>query len=168
MNQHPDSATPEAVTDNRLVTLYDLHRLIGRAMAMLLGSRDMGVLTREVTSNTLGVPTGSIVPYQDGANICIEVDEGPRTVWMLRRWVEHEDENVSSVWSSKEQATAFLARKVQEYWEDVSWREDRPEEPPADDQEAIDLYYGPEAEWDERGRGYKIVAREVDDEFEVA
>lgn len=83
--------------------------------------------------------------------------EASCSVWVLRRWDRHDDE--VTLWVSEETAKDYLARYVGGLWGNVSWREDVPDEPPLDDQETIDLFYGPQDEWDEEG--YSLYAEEV-------
>ncbi|MEU2769890.1 hypothetical protein ABZ628_24500 [Streptomyces diastaticus] len=68
---------------------------------------------------------------------------GPRPgeqVWMLRFWSRHED--TTAPYATKGAALAELAAHVRSSWANVGGQGDVPDEPPADDAEAIDLYYG--------------------------
>ncbi|MCL3999167.1 hypothetical protein [Streptomyces lavenduligriseus] len=70
---------------------------------------------------------------------------GPRPgeqVWMLRIWTRHED--TTAPYATKGAALAELAAHVRSSWDNVCGQGDVPDEPPADDAEAIDLYYGPD------------------------
>ncbi|MFD8947730.1 hypothetical protein ACFV0B_02565 [Streptomyces xanthophaeus] len=72
---------------------------------------------------------------------------GPRPgqqVWMLRIWTRHED--TTAPYATEGAALAELATHVRGSWDSVGGQGDVPEEPPADDAEAIDLYYGPDGD----------------------
>ncbi|MEU7072845.1 hypothetical protein AB0B30_27320 [Streptomyces narbonensis] len=72
---------------------------------------------------------------------------GPRPgqqVWMLRIWTRHED--TTAPYATEGAALAELARHVRGSWANVGGQGDVPDEPPADDGEAIDLYYGPDGD----------------------
>ena len=60
--------------------------------------------------------------------------------WVLRRWDQHGDE--VTLWSDEASALAALAQHVRSSWENVAGTDGIPHRPPADDQAAIDLYYG--------------------------
>ncbi|WP_331729312.1 hypothetical protein OG592_43665 (plasmid) [Streptomyces avidinii] len=60
-------------------------------------------------------------------------------VWMLRIWTRHKD--TTAPYASKGAALAELATHVRSSWANVGGG-DVPDEPPADDAEAVDLYYG--------------------------
>lgn len=63
-------------------------------------------------------------------------------VWMLRIFTRHED--TTAPYATEGAALAGLASHVRDSWDNVGGRGDVPDEPPADDAEAIDLYYGPD------------------------
>ncbi|WP_053673206.1 hypothetical protein [Streptomyces sp. H036] len=72
---------------------------------------------------------------------------GPRPgqrVWMLRIWTRHED--TTAPYATEGAALTELATHVRESWDNVGGQGDVPDEPPADDAEAIDLYYGPDGD----------------------
>ncbi|MFD8417233.1 hypothetical protein ACFV2Q_36765 [Streptomyces sp. NPDC059650] len=72
---------------------------------------------------------------------------GPRPgqrVWMLRIWTRHED--TTAPYATEGAALAELATHVRESWANVGGQGDVPDEPPTDDAEAIDLYYGPDGD----------------------
>ncbi|MGW7196148.1 hypothetical protein [Streptomyces chryseus] len=72
---------------------------------------------------------------------------GPRPgeqVWMLRFWTRHEE--TTAPYATKGAALAELATHVRASWDNVGGQGDVPDEPPADDAEAIDLYYGPDGD----------------------
>lgn len=90
-----------------------------------------------------------------------EIVETPRTVWVLRRW--DRDDDVVSLWTCETKAKEYLARYVGDLWGNVVGEEGVPDAPPSDDQQAIDLYYGPQDGWDEEG--YSIYSEEVDNDL---
>ncbi|MGD1220642.1 hypothetical protein AB9Q10_19680 [Streptomyces krungchingensis] len=70
---------------------------------------------------------------------------GPRPgqqVWMLRIWTRHED--TTAPYATEGAALAELATHVRGSWANVGGQGGVPDEPPAYDAEAIDLYYGPD------------------------
>ncbi|MBN0045760.1 hypothetical protein JS756_16930 [Streptomyces actuosus] len=72
---------------------------------------------------------------------------GPRPgqqVWMLRIWTRHED--TTAPYATERAALAELATHVRGSWANVGGQGDVPDEPPADDAEAVDLYYGPDGD----------------------
>ncbi|MFF5027694.1 hypothetical protein ACN6AT_38980 (plasmid) [Streptomyces sp. JL4002] len=72
---------------------------------------------------------------------------GPRPgqqVWMLRIWTRHEDTTVP--YATEGAALAELATHVRGSWANVGGQGDVPDEPPVDDAEAVDLYYGPDGD----------------------
>ncbi|MFD3959282.1 MULTISPECIES: hypothetical protein [Streptomyces] len=72
---------------------------------------------------------------------------GPRPgqqVWMLRIWTRHED--TTAPYATEGAALAELAAHVRGSWDNVGGQGDVPDEPPAGDAEAIDLYYGPDGD----------------------
>ncbi|MCQ8836116.1 hypothetical protein [Streptomyces malaysiensis] len=62
--------------------------------------------------------------------------------WVLRQWDRHTDD--VTLWSNEASALASLAQEVRSSWDDVGGTDGVPYRPPADDQAAVDLYYGPE------------------------
>ncbi|WP_128380278.1 hypothetical protein [Streptomyces cavernae] len=62
--------------------------------------------------------------------------------WVLRQWDRHSDD--VTLWSDEASALASLAQEVRSSWDDVAGTDGFPYRPPADDQTAVDLYYGPE------------------------
>lgn len=81
---------------------------------------------------------------------------GGVTVWLARFWDKWDD--VTTVWSSPEKGLAYLADRVRDLWPDVVHQEGVPADPPEDDQEALDLYYGPSEEWMDQGYTYPYPA----------
>ncbi|WDN56199.1 hypothetical protein LL058_30575 (plasmid) [Streptomyces clavuligerus] len=65
-------------------------------------------------------------------------------VWMLRIWTRHED--TTAIYATEGAALAELAAHVRGSWATVGGQGDVPDEPPADDAEAVDLYYGPDGD----------------------
>ncbi len=61
-------------------------------------------------------------------------------VWMLRIWTRHED--FTAPYATEGAALAELATHVRSNWANVGGQGDVPDESPANDAEAIDLYYG--------------------------
>ncbi|WP_369253732.1 hypothetical protein [Streptomyces sp. R35] len=66
------------------------------------------------------------------------------SVWVLRRQDRHEDE--VTLWADEDSALATLAQHVRSSWDNLLGDDGIPECPPLSDREAVDLYYGPEAE----------------------
>ncbi|WP_435109284.1 hypothetical protein [Nocardiopsis synnemataformans] len=96
-----------------------------------------------------------------GQAVATEIDETPCTVWVLRRW--DRDDDVVSLWTKEAKAQEYLARYVGDLWDDIVGDEGVPDEPPSDDQQTINLYYGPQDSWDEQG--YCIYPEEVDSDL---
>ncbi len=63
-------------------------------------------------------------------------------VWLLRRWDRHEDDVL--LFADAGTALGELARHVRGSWANLLGDESIPDQPPADDRTAVDLYYGPE------------------------
>ncbi|GAA2628063.1 hypothetical protein GCM10010411_76650 [Actinomadura fulvescens] len=85
------------------------------------------------------------------------VEAGSLEVWVLRRWDRHHDE--VTLWPDEDAALKQLAAYARSNWANVACREDVPDQPPADDRDAVRLYYGPKGE---RGdEDYTIYADEV-------
>lgn len=101
---------------------------------------------------------GDCMTLASGQNVATEIDGASRTVWVLRRWDRHDD--VVSLWSSEAKAREYLARYVGDLWDNVAGEEGVPDVPPSDNQQTVDLYYGPQDGWDEQG--YGIYPAEVD------
>ncbi|WP_369383292.1 hypothetical protein [Streptomyces sp. cg36] len=64
----------------------------------------------------------------------------PGRVWLLRRWDSDEDRVLP--FTDEGLARAELARHVRAHWTNLRSHEDIPPHPPADDREAVELYYG--------------------------
>ncbi|WP_424892354.1 hypothetical protein [Streptomyces sp. XH2] len=79
-------------------------------------------------------------------------------VWRLRIWNRHED--TTAIYSTPSGALSELAAYVRGNWDNLSGRDGMPEQPPTNDAEAVELYYGPSgtALPDE---GYDLVAEDV-------
>ncbi|MFD6967148.1 hypothetical protein [Streptomyces sp. NPDC059949] len=86
---------------------------------------------------------------------------GPRPgerVWLLRIWDRHNDS--TAPYATEAAGLAALATHVRGSWENLYGQEDVPEHPPADDAEAVKLYYGA----DRNGRpdeGYRLFGEQV-------
>ncbi|MFD4588305.1 hypothetical protein [Streptomyces sp. NPDC058434] len=77
--------------------------------------------------------------------------------WVLRQWDRHSDE--VTLWSDKASAVAWLAVHVRSSWDNVAGTDGVPYRPPADDQLAVDLYYGPK---EDRGDAdYSLYAADI-------
>jgi len=86
---------------------------------------------------------------------------GPRPgeqVWMLRIWDRHEDS--TSPYATEATALAELADYVRGKWDNLYGEEGVPEQPPADDAEAVDYYYGP-GRGGRPDEGYELYAEEI-------
>ncbi|MCX5103446.1 hypothetical protein [Streptomyces sp. NBC_00439] len=78
--------------------------------------------------------------------------------WVLRRSDRHED--VVTLHVDEDSALAGLAEYVRGVWDNLVGEEDIPDQPPTDDREAVQLYYGPERD----GRpdeGYNLYAEKI-------
>lgn len=78
--------------------------------------------------------------------------------WVLRRRGRHED--VVTLHVDEDCAVAGLAKYVRAVWDDVVGEDGVPDRPPADDRDAVRLYYGP----DRAGRpdeGYDLHEEEI-------
>lgn len=85
------------------------------------------------------------------------IEAGSLKVWVLRRW--DRDHDKVTLWPDENAALMELAAYARPNWVNVTSREDVPDQPPADDREAVRLYYGPKGE---RGdEDYTIYADEV-------
>lgn len=62
--------------------------------------------------------------------------------WVLRQWDRHNDD--VTLWADEASALASLAQHVRSTWDDVAREDGVPYRPPADDQTAVNLYYGPD------------------------
>ncbi|MEV7892215.1 hypothetical protein ACWD3I_48730 [Streptomyces sp. NPDC002817] len=77
--------------------------------------------------------------------------------WVLRQWDRHRDD--VTLWCDEASALASLAQEVRSSWDDVGGTDGFPYRPPADDQRAVDLYYGPD---NSRGdAGYTLYPADV-------
>lgn len=86
---------------------------------------------------------------------------GPRPgerVWLLRIWNRHHDS--TAPYATEAAGLAELATHVRGNWENLYGQENVPEHPPADDAEAVELYYG--ADRDGRpDEGYELFGESV-------
>ncbi|MFE3558399.1 hypothetical protein ACFXKW_26585 [Streptomyces sp. NPDC059193] len=86
---------------------------------------------------------------------------GPRPgeqIWQLRIWSRHADE--TAAYSTEGAAIAELANHVRGSWDNLSGREGIPEQPPADNIKAIELYYG-RGRGDRPDEGYDLYAEDL-------
>lgn len=66
------------------------------------------------------------------------------SVCVLRRQDRHEEE--VTLWADEDSALASLAQHARRSWDSVRWVDGIPNCPPLSDREAVDLYYGPQAQ----------------------
>jgi hypothetical protein len=79
-------------------------------------------------------------------------------VWVLRRWDRHTDE--VTIHTDEDTALAALAEQTRSSWDTIAGLDDNPDEPPHDDREVVDLYYGPDR--DARpDQGYSIYKEQI-------
>ncbi|WP_328373010.1 hypothetical protein OG800_49505 (plasmid) [Streptomyces sp. NBC_00445] len=86
---------------------------------------------------------------------------GPRPgeqVWLLRMWNSHEDDTIP--YATKAAALAELASHARESWDNLYDQPGVPEQPPADDAEAVELYYGPDGNA-RPSEGFELYEEEV-------
>lgn len=67
-----------------------------------------------------------------------------RPVHVLRHWDRHHDD--VDLWADKNLALDSLAAHVRDSWSNVVGQDGVPDQPPADNREAVALYYGPRCE----------------------
>ncbi|MFM9499754.1 hypothetical protein ACKI1Q_39970 [Streptomyces galilaeus] len=82
----------------------------------------------------------------------------PDQTWLLRRWDRHEDDVL--LFTHEGSALAELARHVRGSWDNLLGGEHIPDDPPADDHTAVDLYYGPERN-NRPDEGYSLYAARI-------
>jgi hypothetical protein len=122
------------------------------ATADLSGSyRDLAARARAVMlAEASGRPTPAVSAL---------LDPRPRElVWMLRIWNRHEDS--TSPYATEATALAELADYVRGNWDNLFGEDGVPEQPPADDAEAVDCYYGP-GRGDRPDEGYELFCEEI-------
>jgi hypothetical protein len=78
--------------------------------------------------------------------------------WVLRRWDRHED--AVTLFADEGSALADLAEHVRMAWDNIVGTEGVPDQPPADDREAVRLYYGPKSD-DHPDEGYTVYAEDI-------
>ncbi|WP_070015259.1 hypothetical protein [Streptomyces nanshensis] len=105
-----------------------------------LSGRQREVLERARTA-VLAEHAGRPLPSQAAAAL---VERTPGRVCVLRRWDRHEDE--VTLWRDEDAAMAALAEYVRGVWDNTACDHDVPDEPPDDDHEAVQLYYGPDGD----------------------
>jgi hypothetical protein len=69
-------------------------------------------------------------------------DRWPAAVWMLHRWDRHDDETTPH--PAEEDALRQLAGHARSSWAAIARQPGVPAAPPSTDQDAVDLYYGPD------------------------
>ncbi|MBT2393574.1 hypothetical protein J7E87_30220 [Streptomyces sp. ISL-1] len=79
----------------------------------------------------------------------------PGQAWVLRRWDRHQD--TVGLFTDEDAALASLAHHVRTSWANLLGDGDVPNNPPADDRPAVDLYYGPEHD-NRPDEGYSLYA----------
>ncbi|MFB7998888.1 hypothetical protein ACFC4G_39440 [Streptomyces sp. NPDC056002] len=79
-------------------------------------------------------------------------------VWMLRIWTRHEDS--TAPYATRGAALDELATHVRSNWANVGGQGDVPDEPPANDVEAIDLYYGADGDA-VPDQGFELYSEEI-------
>lgn len=84
----------------------------------------------------------------------------PATVWVLRRWDWHEDNDIT-VHSSQDRGLASLAEYVKRSWSNIVHHEDIPAVPPTDPRDAIQHYYGPDG-YRRAEEGYSLHEKQID------
>ncbi|MEU6352168.1 hypothetical protein ABZ896_23015 [Streptomyces sp. NPDC047072] len=86
---------------------------------------------------------------------------GPRPgqqVWLLRMWTNHEDSTVP--YATEDAALAELASHARSSWDNLYGEPGVPDQPPTDDRETVELYYGPDG--DARpSEGYSLHAEDI-------
>jgi hypothetical protein len=75
--------------------------------------------------------------------------------WVLRQWDRHDDE--VTLWSDEASALAALAHDVRASWDNVGGMDGVPYRPPADDQAAVDVYFGSQEDIE----GYTLYAADI-------
>ncbi|MDV9174236.1 hypothetical protein R6V09_29520 [Streptomyces sp. W16] len=83
----------------------------------------------------------------------------PGQAWVLHRWDRHESA-VIELFADEDSALAELARHARGNWDNLLGDDDVPDEPPADDSTAVELYYGPDRD-NLPDEGYSLYAETV-------
>lgn len=137
----PDPATPagEAIID-----LADLMDGLQERTGQWSGADTVGIVEGWLSRFTFAVPEDLTTQVVGRA-------------WVLRQRDRHTDD--VTLWSDEASALASLAQEVRSSWDDVGGTDGVPYRPPADDQAAVDLYYGPAKN---RGdAGYTLYAEDI-------
>lgn len=137
----PDPATPagEAIID-----LADLMDGLQKRTGEWPGADTVDILDGWLSRFSFAV-TGGLTPQPAGR------------AWVLRQWDRRRD--AVTLWCDEASALASLAQEVRRSWDEVGGTDGVPYRPPADDQTAVDLYYGPE---DCRGNaGYTLYLADI-------
>ncbi|MFF7452211.1 MULTISPECIES: hypothetical protein [unclassified Streptomyces] len=100
----------------------------------------------ERTGHWPGADTVSILEgWLSRFSFAVEENLSPQVTgraWVLRQWDRHTDD--VTLWADEASARASLAQHVRSAWDDVAGQDGVPYRPPADDQEVVNLYYGPD------------------------
>ena len=97
-------------------------------------------------------------PLPDAHVVTLLQPSAAQEVWVLRRWDRHTDEVTIHI--DEDTALAALAEQTRSSWDTIAGLDGNPDEPPHDDREAVDLYYGTDG--DERpDQGYSIYREQV-------
>jgi hypothetical protein len=83
----------------------------------------------------------------------------PGQAWVLHRWDRHESA-VIELFADEDLALGELALHARGNWDNLLGDDDVPDEPPADDATAVDLYYGPDRD-NRPDEGYSLYAETV-------
>ncbi|MFB7763674.1 DUF5983 family protein [Streptomyces xiamenensis] len=109
-------------------------------------NRARGAMPADQTGQPAASPVTGLPPLPAGK------------AWLLRRWDRHED--TVHLFADDRSALADLAEYVRLSWDNIAGRDDASEHPPADNEEAVRIYYGP----DRDGRpdeGYELYEEEI-------
>lgn len=120
----PDAATPEGAAILELAELMD--------NLQLRTGEWPGADTADILSEWF-----SHFNFATSKDVAVQVTG---RAWVLRQWDRHGDD--ITLWADHASALASLAQHVRGSWDNVSDQDGVPYRPPADDQTAVDLYYG--------------------------
>ncbi|MFJ3445958.1 hypothetical protein ACIPM2_32845 [Streptomyces sp. NPDC086081] len=120
----PDAATPEGAAILELAELMD--------NLQLRTGEWPGADTADILSEWF-----SHFNFATSKDVAVQVTG---RAWVLRQWDRHGDD--ITLWADHASALASLAQHVRGSWDNVSDQDGLPYRPPADDQTAVDLYYG--------------------------
>jgi hypothetical protein len=103
----------------------------------------------------LRVDVGDATVFDDTDTARSTARAVPATVWVLHHDDDCRTTGEVTVHASEQAAVSYLAGKVREDWHMVEGRTDVPDFPPADDAEAVAVYFR------HSGEGYKLYEEEV-------